>query len=343
MLVFLVFFMVGVLAGFSNAEITSTVDPASQIDKQLLEKYFPKPVDWSSMTIEQQRNLRQNQMTYLLTKVIPELEKKSGSDIEKVKKLINQKAVTVDGKTLKGLRAEDKKNTDAIAVLVAQQKANEMALKRLAEEPIMDWNSPQAQGAIKAWVEQNMLGGKKLEEVMGKDVTGKVNTDTLALLNNSFASKALEIKADGIEKMVGEVEGKVSSLDAQVKTLSESVINPLVDKVAELKNKVPNDTLTKTDLDKKADKTEVETLKGEIKEVDNKVDNVRKATAAIALGKKDRALVYIYASYYQEGNIEGFRSWLKSQGKEKMFGAIKKAAEEVAKNGHIKLSVQQKK
>ncbi|MDD5433341.1 MAG: hypothetical protein PHE77_01640, partial [Candidatus Pacebacteria bacterium] len=29
----------------------------------------------------------------------------------------------------------------------------------------------------------------------------------------------------------------------------------------------------------------------------------------------------------------GFRSWLKSQGKKKMLGEIKKAAEEVAKNG----------
>jgi len=92
----------------------------------------------------------------------------------------------------------------------------------------------------------------------------------------------------------------------------------------------------KTSLAEKADKTEVETLSIKVANVDTKINDVRKTVGVIALDKGlkngDKALVYVYASFVQEGNEAGFRRFLKSQGKEKKFEDIKK--------GYIKLTPQ---
>lgn len=65
--------------------------------------------------------------------------------------------------------------------------------------------------------------------------------------------------------------------------------------------------------------------------VDNKADLARDAAGAVALGKKDRALVCTYASLIQDGGEAKAKAWFESHGKVEKFDGIKKLYEETVK------------
>ncbi len=383
--VFLALMTLVMFVGIAWAEtIPSATDPANQIDRAVLDQYMPKPTNWNVMTAEQQRNFRQSQLTYYITKIVPQLENKTaGIDEESNSHLINKMAVTMNGPTLKGLKAADKENASAIAVfekalLMAAGKTDTeisefyklnpvkdiekrqailtAAWKKLAEKPVISWNSPEAQTAIKSWVEKNMLGGKTLEQVMGKDVkTGKVNTDAIALLDANYAGKQeLDVNRNSVAKLEGDLgvvnnnfvalSEQMNQHTAQLTTLSNDVIDPLIDKVATLQLNASKDNAGKvtpmasqTDLDTKlatkADKTEVNELK-------ETVNNVRDGVVELALDKKTEGLCYLYASYYNEGKVDKFKEFLKAKCKRNWqdeFDKIIRASEKMLQAGRLKL------
>lgn len=299
---------------------------------------------------EQQQNIlitgSANKIDVLKKDVATLKTQTSGVDETKVSQLINQKAVTMDGKTLKGLKAADtetaKKASDALT------KSQE-ALTKVNSFKV-DFGSPEAQVAIKRWVEANMLGGKTLEQVMGRDPkTGKVNTDAIVLLDVAYASNA---NLKGVLGCVTELKDLVKSnveqvgksidltgkLTTQLETLT-GIVDPLVARVDTIETNMPKDkegklvpVASQKDLDRKADTNYVDT---EISRVETKFEDNLDNLGALAL-KKDKACVFFYASYMLEHNEEGFREWLRNQNKENEFDKIKSKAEEAKGKGLVK-------
>jgi len=299
---------------------------------------------------EQQQNIlitgSANKIDVLKKDVATLKTQTSGVDEIRVNQLIDKKAVTMDGKTLKDLKKADedtnKKSQEALV------KSSE-ALTKVNSFKV-DFGSPEAQVAIKRWVEANMLGGKTLEQVMGKDPkTGKVNTDAIILLDSAYASKesvkgllgcVTELKdlTKSNVDHVGEGIKITEKLLGQVEKLT-GIVDPLVARVDTIEGNMPKDkdgklvpTASQKDLDRKADQTYVDTeiARVETKFEDN-IDNLR----ALAL-KKDNACVFVYASYMLEHNEEGFREWLRNQNKEGEFDKIKAKAEEAKQKGIVK-------
>lgn len=224
------------------------------------------------------------------------------------------------------------------------------------------WDSPEAQMAIQRWVEVHMFGGKKLEDIMGKDPkTGKVNTDAVALLDISYAPISLVKSVEGMSNNVSslvdlvkkaqELAGKnvelSNGLVSTVKDLSETVVNPLVKRVDTIESTMPTDR--SGNFLKLASITEVDTLSAKVDGIDAKVDMTQKDldnVRALAL-KRDKALVTTYAAYvmrygYEKGESE-FKKWLAPQlsGKNeeefnKVFNHIKANAEKALADGKIK-------
>ncbi|MDD4990518.1 MAG: hypothetical protein PHW31_04440 [Candidatus Pacebacteria bacterium] len=247
---------------------------------------------------------------------------------------------------------------DRVKDIEKRQKVLNDAWKKLAEKPTVNWSSPEAQTAIKSWVEVNMLGGRPLEQVMGKDAVGKTNTDAVALLDASYAGKQDLVKTNleltGIQTKVSELSTSVINNTMDIGQLCQILVWKDITGEDGKTYRVPislqpdmlpeNVQVAITDVSdlkagmvQKADKTEVEALKGEIQRVEAKVDILRDAITAVGLGEEDRGLVYVYVSYDQEKNINGFKSFLKVQGQEKNFEKIRKAAIKAAEAGIFKL------
>ncbi len=248
-------------------------------------------------------------------------------------------------KTLKGGGTEALSNFYATLDFKRVQRKQDLE-KRIADmKP--DWKSVEAQRAIQAWVEKNMLGGKTLEQVMGKNPqTGKVNTDIVPLLDEAYTSNknfkellgcVTELK-DIVKKDInqGEEQTKIfEKLLTQVENLTKDVATPLVDQVKDIHANMPKEkdgklvqAASQKDMDQKADASYVDSEISRIEtNVADNIDNLR----ALAL-KKDKAFIFVYASYMLKNDEQGFRAWLKPQVKEsefeEKFNDIKAKAEE---------------
>ncbi len=250
-------------------------------------------------------------------------EQMTWSDKE-LQTIVAKTCLELKGPAYKALKVIDKKNADAIAMLIKKQE--ELEKRRI---PIVDWNSQQGQETIKTWFEKNSPSFfetyLKNNGYVKKDELDKVSQDLAGVqmkigeLSTSVVKNTMDIAQ--ISQMFVWVtttgsDGTTYQVPKSLQSdmLPEKVQATITD-VAELKTNM----VLKADLETKEDKTEVAKIKAT-------VNSVRDATTATALGKKDRALVIIYLSYKQEGNIEGFRSFLKAQGKEGMFKEIEKAA-----------------
>lgn len=234
-----------------------------------------------------------------------------------------------------------------------QKKREEIvlnALRKIAEKPapvVLDYNSPEAQAAYKAWAEKNAGAlGALLEAYLKengyvkKEDLAKVKTDLLDLstrfgevanITNANTADLVQLHQTYVWQEVEGSEGR--NIQVPVFIQPDMVPENFQKAVGEIAS-------VKSSLDKKADRAEVSALSTKVDKLGTKVDSVREAVAVFALGKKDRALVYIYASFVQEGNEAGFKNFLKKQGKEKLFEEIKKEAEDASKKGYIKLTPQ---
>lgn len=236
-----------------------------------------------------------------------------------------------------------------------KKNANELEKKLAMVKP--DWSSPEAQTAIKSWVEQNMLGGKPLEQVMGKDQSGKVNTDAVALLDSVYAPINLVARVNSMEGQWAAMdaawpknkEGEKDSLAGttcvglfvgeKVKELGDS-LNLKIDDIA---TNLPKDkdgklilAASQRDLEQKADQSYVDTEVARVEtNCEANIDNLRGLTL-----KGEKSAIFVYASYMLKGDEAGFRAWLKPLVKEKEleneFDKIKSNAQEAKAKGLVR-------
>ena len=328
------------LTGLVVADITPANNPAQQVSQALLDKYMPRPAAWATWTQDEQRNFRQSQLNYLVLQLI----KKDGPVATPAPDLDNY--MQVGGSTHKSLQMADRENADAVG---ASQKKAEEALKKANEAllkpvPVVDYWDAEAQAAIEAWAKKN---GPALIEAYLKE-NGYVKKDELDKVKNYALDLADRVSvvvnttntntADLIQLHQTFVWQEVDGEDGRKVLVPVSIQPDMVPQ--NFQKAVAEVASIKSSLDQKADKTEVSALSTKVDKVDTKVNSVREAVAVVALGKKDRALIYVYASFVQEGNEAGFKDFLKKQRKEKIFEEVKKAAQEAEKEGCLKLTPQ---
>lgn len=156
----------------------------------------------------------------------------------------------IEKKTLKGRGPEALTNF----YLALDSKREELAKKNVEKKIVVDWNSAEAQQAIKCWFEKNMFGGKTLEQFVAKNEMSKteavalvpnINTTTtyvskedlenakkdliagtaeavLAKLENMFASKDTEQKASDALTKAGEAMDKARNAEASVQEVKRT-------------------------------------------------------------------------------------------------------------------------
>ena len=365
----LIFFVGGIET--TLAEIVPATDPASQVDGAVLDKYMPKPTNWSSLSAEQKRNFRQSQITFLVTEIIPQLEKK-GTETAPVEGVdyfgdahqrimaneaqeagfTKQQALDLVIKAVSEKRTLKGRGPEALSnfYFALDKKREEM---KLAEKPasVVDWNKVGAQEAIRAWMEANgpVLFKAYLET---NGYNGYVKKEDLATLKTDLANLSSRVgevaiiadtnKLDLIQLQqtyvwveVDGVEGRTTQVPVSIQ--QDMVPEALAKDIAALKANTPKGVDGKT-LIPMASKADLDKTNERIEKAEKKVDGLVRAVLAVGLKDRDKALIELYAVFSQGDNVKGFEDHLVKIGRQGDFDKIKKAAERAAGERCIKLT-----